>query len=50
MNTWVIPDIHGCLITFRHMVEKEINLQKNDQLFILGDFIDRGPDIKGVID
>lgn len=50
MNTWVIPDIHGCLITFRHMVEKEINLQKNDQLFILGDFIDRGPDSKGVID
>jgi serine/threonine protein phosphatase 1 len=50
MNTWVIPDIHGCLITLRYVIEKEIRLQQNDQLFILGDFVDRGPDSKGVID
>ncbi len=50
MRTWVIPDIHGCLLTFRELVEGMIKLRKDDQLFILGDFIDRGPDSKGVID
>jgi len=50
MNTWVIPDIHGCLETFRYIVESMIKLRKDDRLFILGDFIDRGPDSKGVID
>jgi len=50
MRTWVIPDIHGCLQTFRYVVENMIKLRKDDTLFILGDFIDRGPDSKGVID
>jgi len=50
MRTWVIPDIHGCLETLRYVVEAMIKLRKDDQLFILGDFIDRGPDSKGVID
>jgi len=50
MKTWVIPDIHGCLKTFSYLVENMIRLQKDDILYILGDFIDRGPDSKGVID
>jgi serine/threonine protein phosphatase 1 len=45
-----IGDIHGCLKTFRALVENEIHLEKDDELFLIGDFIDRGPDSKGVLD
>ncbi len=45
-----IGDIHGCLKTFRALIENEIRLEKDDELFFIGDFIDRGPDSKGVLD
>ncbi len=45
----VISDIHGCAKTLKALIEK-INLTKNDQLFFLGDYIDRGPDSSGVLD
>lgn len=45
----VIPDIHGCAKTFRALVAK-VDLKKEDQLFLLGDYIDKGPDNAGVID
>lgn len=47
---WVIADIHGCLVTFRTLVEEKIKLDKSDQLFLLGDYINRGPDSAGVVD
>ncbi|MDP3462117.1 MAG: metallophosphoesterase [Bacteroidales bacterium] len=47
---WVIPDIHGCSKTLRSLVEQQIKPDLSDELFFLGDFIDRGPDSKGVID
>ncbi len=50
MRTLIIGDIHGCSGTFRKMVQEEMQLQKDDQLFLLGDYIDRGPDSKGVVD
>ncbi len=37
----VIPDIHGCIFTFEALLEK-VEIDKNDQLFLLGDYIDRG--------
>lgn len=46
---FVISDIHGCVKTFRALVEK-IGLRKEDELYLLGDYIDRGPDSKGVVD
>jgi len=46
---YVISDIHGCLSTFKTLFEK-LNITTNDQLFLLGDYIDRGTDSKGVID
>lgn len=49
-NRWVIPDIHGCLNTLKSLVENRINLSKTDTIYFLGDYIDRGPDSKGVID
>ena len=49
-NRWVIPDVHGHLATLKSMVEDRIALTKDDSLYFLGDYIDRGPDSKGVID
>ena len=45
----VIPDIHGCYCTLLGLI-KEINLTKDDHLFFLGDFIDRGPLSNAVLD
>lgn len=45
----VIPDIHGCLLSFEALLEK-INFNKNDQLFLLGDYIDKGSNGVGVLD
>lgn len=50
MSRYAISDIHGCVKTFRFLVEERLQLQPTDQLFLLGDYIDRGPDSKGVID
>lgn len=49
MNRFAISDIHGCLHTFKLLLEK-IHFSKADELYLLGDYIDRGPDSKGVID
>lgn len=44
-----ISDIHGCLDTFNELL-KQLALKEEDHLFLLGDYIDRGPHSKGVID
>jgi serine/threonine protein phosphatase 1 len=49
-NRWVIPDIHGCSKTLKSLIETHIKPSRFDELFFLGDYIDRGPDSKGVID
>ncbi len=45
----VITDIHGCLATFEALLN-QVKLTKNDQLFLLGDYINKGKDSKGVLD
>ncbi len=50
IKKWVIPDIHGCFLTLKALIENQIKPNKNDHLIFLGDYIDRGPDSKGVID
>ena len=47
---WIIPDIHGCLQTLKVLLENQLMVTKDDELYFLGDYIDRGPDSKGVID
>ncbi len=47
---WVIPDIHGCVNTLRALIEDMIQPSKHDWLYFLGDYIDRGPSSKEVID
>lgn len=49
-NRWVIPDVHGCIKTLKYLIEDRIDLQKDDTVFFLGDYIDRGPDSKGILD
>lgn len=41
--TYVISDLHGDLKGF-HEILKRINFSENDQLYILGDIVDRGPE------
>ena len=43
-------DLHGCLRTFRHLVEQELRLRPADQLYLLGDYVNKGPDSRGVLD
>ena len=45
-----IGDIHGCAKTFHKLVIDEIRIRKSDTIYCIGDYIDRGPDSKGVID
>lgn len=45
---YAISDIHGCANTFRRALDL-IDLQPEDELFLLGDYIDRGPDSLGVL-
>lgn len=49
-NRYVIGDVHGCSRTLRKMVEEALELGPDDILYLLGDYIDRGPDSKGVLD
>jgi serine/threonine protein phosphatase 1 len=47
---FAISDIHGCFKPFYELVTNTIRLTKSDQLFLLGDYIDRGQHSKEVID
>ena len=44
----VIPDIHGASDTLQALL-KQIGLTQADQLFLLGDYINRGPNNVGVL-
>ena len=45
-----IGDIHGCYKTFRRLIEDEIQPGKGDTVYLVGDYIDRGPDSKKVLE
>ena len=47
---WVIPDIHGYVKTVTSLITEIIRPARYDELYFLGDYVDRGPDSKGVID
>ncbi|MCB0330224.1 MAG: serine/threonine protein phosphatase [Bdellovibrionales bacterium] len=52
-RTFVIGDIHGCadeLNLLLHHIEEKEGLAPEDVVIFIGDYIDRGPDSKGVID
>lgn len=47
---FAIGDIHGCNEAFQKMLFEEIKLQQTDMIYCIGDYIDRGPDSRAVID
>lgn len=47
---FAVGDVHGCCRTLRTLVENVLQLGKDDILYLLGDYIDRGSDSKGVLD
>ncbi len=47
---YAIADIHGCFETFRSMLEDQIRLSQTDELYLLGDYVDRGPHSKALLD
>ncbi len=46
---YAIGDIHGGLQTFTALLNK-LHLRHHDRLYLLGDYVDRGNDSKGVLD
>ena len=49
MRTLAIGDIHGCLRALEQLA-LYVGFQDDDIIITLGDYVDRGPDSKGVID
>jgi serine/threonine protein phosphatase 1 len=48
-RTFAIGDIHGCLTALETLVDF-VSPGDDDTLITLGDYVDRGPDSKGVLD
>lgn len=49
MGLVAIGDLHGCALTLEVLLDR-LELRDDDHLVFVGDYIDRGPDSKGVID
>src|SRR5580765_70608 len=49
-RTFAIGDIHGCAVTLEKLLFDELHITKGDELCFLGDYIDRGPRSKEVVD
>lgn len=47
---FAVGDIHGYCKTLRKLLEEVLLLKPDDTLYLLGDYIDRGPESKGVLD
>lgn len=48
MASYVVGDIHGCLDELVCLID-QLPLEKSDRLIFVGDYIDRGPNSKGVV-
>jgi serine/threonine protein phosphatase 1 len=48
MSSYIIGDIHGCRADLAGLVDK-LPLNSSDRIVFLGDYIDRGPDSRGVV-
>ncbi len=51
MNRRIITgDIHGCYLTLRSLLEEKVKIDHEDKLYFVGDYIDRGPRSREVLD
>lgn len=46
---YVIPDLHGCVKTF-HALWDLVSPNMADQVFLLGDYVNKGPDNLGILE
>ena len=49
-KTYVIGDIHGCSQALADLLKIMEPIHADDNILFIGDYIDRGPDSKGVVD
>ena len=49
-KTYIIGDIHGCSKTLTELLKIMEPIHPDDTIIFIGDYIDRGPDSKGVVD
>lgn len=47
---FVIADIHGCFETFRYLLEEILQPGRDDEICLLGDYINKGPSSKKTLD
>lgn len=47
---FAIGDVHGCFYSLKMLVETQLEVNQNDQLFLLGDYINRGKHSAKVLD
>ncbi len=45
-----IGDIHGCYRTLKKLIESQVKPEKDDEIYFVGDYIDRGPGSREVLD
>jgi serine/threonine protein phosphatase 1 len=50
MRRLIISDIHGCIRTLEYLLFKKLKIRSDDELIFLGDYIDRGPGSREVLD
>jgi serine/threonine protein phosphatase 1 len=49
-DMYVIGDLHGCLSPLQRLLENLEPDLHQDRLLFIGDYVDRGPDSRGVVD
>lgn len=49
MHTFVIGDIHGHRLALESLI-KALPISDEDRLIFLGDYVDKGPDVKGTLE
>ena len=47
---YAVGDIHGCYKTLLKLINEKLDVQKEDELYFVGDYIDRGPSSRQVVD
>lgn len=47
---YAVGDVHGCYKTLVRLLDHNLRISKNDEVYFVGDYIDRGPSGRQVVD
>jgi serine/threonine protein phosphatase 1 len=47
---WIIGDVHGMRAPLERLLEEVARVDAQAQFYFVGDYVNRGPDAKGVLD